>query len=56
MNDPMGFDNLGLMGGANSAGLLIRMWDIYFGRIRNLQNQITNFRKLLAECEARNGK
>jgi uncharacterized protein RhaS with RHS repeats len=36
--------------------MLTRMWDIYFGRIRSLMSQIENFKKLLAECEAKHGK
>jgi RHS repeat-associated protein len=56
MNDPLKYDNMGMLGAANALGMIGRMWDIYFGRIRTLQNQIENFRKLLAECEVRHGK
>ena len=56
MNDPMRFDNKGFLATANAAGLLFRMWDIYFGRLAELTKQINNFKKLLAGCEAKNGK
>jgi uncharacterized protein RhaS with RHS repeats len=49
MNDPYGSDNRGLLGQG-------RDQQVIDGRIRNLQRQIENFRKLLAECERRNGR
>lgn len=49
MNDPPTHDNLGLLGQGYDHVIIP-------GRIRSLQKQIENFRKQLAECEAKNGK
>jgi RHS repeat-associated protein len=48
--DPEGHDNLGTL--KNNPGLRERLID---GRIRALQRQINNFRKLLDACEKANG-
>lgn len=54
--NPILADNRGMIGAAFLLGLVDRYWDIYMGRIAKLRGQIANFKKLLAECEAKNGK
>ena len=48
-SDPAANDNLGILGHSPE-----RDAAIIAGRIRNLEGQIENFRRQLAECEARN--
>ena len=48
MANPSAFDNLGFLGQGRDEAVIA-------GRIRSLQKQIDNFRKLLAECEAKHG-
>ena len=46
--NPQAHDNLGFLGRGRDAQVIA-------GRIRKLQNQIENFRKLLRECEIKHG-
>lgn len=55
-SNPMLFDNTGILGAAFLLGQVGRYWDIYFGRIAKLRGQIADFKKQLAECEAKNGR
>jgi RHS repeat-associated protein len=48
MANPSAFDNLGFLGQGRDEAVIA-------GRIRSLQKQIDNFRKLLAECEVKHG-
>jgi hypothetical protein len=49
-------DNKGDLGSAILQGETARAQSIYAGRVLELNKQIENFKKLLAECEAKNGK
>ena len=46
--NPHAYDNLGFLGKGRDEAVIS-------GRIRSLQKQIDNFRKLLADCEAKHG-
>jgi hypothetical protein len=56
INDPLRFDNKGMLSMAylGNAGAIAS--SIYEGRIRSLKKQIENFKKQLEECERINGK
>jgi RHS repeat-associated protein len=56
MANPLANDNTGILGAATLQGQADRAQSIYAGRILSLNNQIANFKKLLAECEAKHGK
>jgi RHS repeat-associated protein len=56
MQNPFLNDNAGILGSAALQGQTGRAQSIYAGRVLSLNNQIANFKKLLAECEAKNGK
>ena len=56
LNDPLGSDNKGILSMAYLANNGAMAMSIYEGRIRNLKNQIANFKKQLEECERMNGK
>jgi hypothetical protein len=49
MANPQAHDNKGILGQGRDAQIIA-------GRIRSLQKQIENFRKLLEECERKHGK
>ena len=49
MSNPYGSDNKGFLGQGRDEAVIA-------GRIRSLKNQIENFRRLLEECERKNGK
>jgi uncharacterized protein RhaS with RHS repeats len=54
--NPLLNDNTGILGAAALQGQADRAQSIYAGRVRKLNNQIANFKRLLAECEAKHGK
>ena len=54
--DPLAGDNKGILAEAYALNDVARANSIYDGRVRNLTNQIANFKKLLEECETKNGK
>jgi hypothetical protein len=56
MQDPMSKDNEGTLKYARSVGNDALYEQIYQGRIRDLNGQINDFRKQLAECERIHGK
>ena len=56
MANPMGADNKGFLAGALASGNQALYDKIYASRILSLQSQIANFKKLLEECERRNGR
>jgi RHS repeat-associated protein len=49
ISNPSAYDNNGFLGQGRDAAVVS-------GRVRSLQKQIDNFRKLLAECEAQHGR
>jgi hypothetical protein len=53
--NPDAFDNLGMLKHPTVVNNPTRRDKIIDGRIRNLQKQIDNFRKLLEACEKENG-
>ena len=55
-NDPLGYDNAGILQDALDQGLLLRAVDIYQGRIANLENQIRNFREQILDAELGDGE
>ena len=57
LNNPLGpSDNTNILNWAVLANNGTAASSIYEGRIRNLQNQIANFKLQLEECERKNGK
>jgi hypothetical protein len=56
MANPLLNDNTGILGASVLQGQADRAQSIYAGRVLSLNNQIANFKKLLAECEAKHGK
>jgi hypothetical protein len=57
LNNPLGpSDNTGILNWAVLANDGAAASSIYEGRIRNLRNQVANFRRQLEECERLNGK
>jgi RHS repeat-associated protein len=57
LNDPLGpMDNTNILNWAYLANNGAWASSMYEGRIRNLKNQIDNFKKQLEECERKNGK
>ena len=56
MANPIVTDNKGFLAGALAKNDLDLYNKIYLGRIASLQSQIANFKKLLQECERRNGR
>jgi RHS repeat-associated protein len=56
LQNPLLNDNTGILGAATLLGNTERAQSIYVGRLRELSKQIANFKRLLAECEAKNGK
>jgi hypothetical protein len=56
MANPLLNDNTGILGAAILQGQADRAQSIYQGRVLSLNNQIANFKRLLAECEAKHGK
>jgi hypothetical protein len=56
MANPLLNDNTGILGGAVLQGNADRAQSIYSCRVLSLNSQIENFKKLLAECEAKHGK
>jgi len=56
LKNPLLNDNKGILGAATLLGQTERARSIYAGRVLTLNSQIANFKKLLAECEAKNGK
>jgi hypothetical protein len=56
LHNPILADNKGILSAAYLLGLVDRYWSIYMGRIASLRSQVENFKRLLAECEAKNGK
>jgi flagellar biosynthesis chaperone FliJ len=54
--NPSAGDNMGILSAAYNAGDMTRYTNIINGRIRNLDKQISDFRKQLEECEKTHGK
>ena len=55
MDNPMAADNKGFLAGALAKKDQDLYNKIYLSRIASLQGQIANFKRLLEECERRNG-
>jgi|GEM_PF-619231 len=55
LKNPLRFDNKGILGDAINGYNFLRSYGIQYGRIRNLNKQIQNFKRLLKECEKQNG-
>jgi hypothetical protein len=56
MANPIAADNKGFLANALAQDNQDLYSKIYLGRIASLQAQIANFKKLLEECERRNGR
>jgi hypothetical protein len=56
IKDPLGSDNKGILAQAQALGDEAGINSICNGRLRELTNQIENFKRLLEECERKNGK
>lgn len=56
MANPMAMDNKGFLAGALAKNDQSLYDKIYMSRIASLQGQIANFKRLLEECERRNGR
>ncbi|HTF97059.1 MAG TPA: RHS repeat-associated core domain-containing protein, partial [Cellvibrio sp.] len=56
ISDPLSMDNKGSLTNAFRSGNTARAQHIINRRIDRLQGQIDNFKRMLAECEARHGK
>ena len=54
--NPSAGDNMGILSAAYNSGDMTRYTNIINGRIRNLDKQISDFRKQLEECEKNHGK
>ena len=54
--NPSAGDNMGILDAAYQAGDMARYTNIINGRLRNLDKQISDFRRQLQECERRHGK
>jgi hypothetical protein len=56
ISNPSAFDNNGILEAAYRSGDMSRYSSIISGRLKNLDKQISDFRKQLDECERVYGK